>query len=142
MHSLSYCCTQGTCRATSFTSCCPLGGASVMRRQQALRLRRVAVRAEVEEQKSSGGTDALFASGSGKVEGALTYGRDAETFEDVFAFAGELPEVTLVSTARRTECAVQHITSRCRLCRTMHRADCRGSTSAAHNALRLTCGSA
>lgn len=113
-----------------------------MRRQQALRLRRVAMQAEAEEQKSSGGTDALFASGSGKVEGALTYGRDSETFEDVFAFAGELPEVTLVSTGRRTECAVQYIISRWPLCHTMHRADCRGSASAANHALRLICGSA
>lgn len=79
-----------------------------MRRQQALRLRRVAVRAEGEEQKSSGGTDALFASGSGKIEGALTYGRDTENFEDVFAFAGELPEVTLVSTACRLVCSAAH----------------------------------
>jgi hypothetical protein len=79
-----------------------------MRRQQALRLRRVMMRAEAEEAKSSGGTDALFASGSGKVEGALTYGRDTENFEDVFAFAGELPEVTVMSTARRTVCSAVH----------------------------------
>jgi hypothetical protein len=37
--------------------------------------------------------DAMFASGSGKIEGALQFKKDTETFGDVFNFAGELPEV-------------------------------------------------
>lgn len=37
--------------------------------------------------------DALFASGTGKITGALNFKKDNETFKDVFNVSGELPEV-------------------------------------------------
>lgn len=78
---------QGPCRAVG----CPLRAPSLARRQQASRLRRIVVRAE--QGQNSSGADSLFASGSGKIDGALTYSADTEGFQDVFAFTGELPEV-------------------------------------------------
>lgn len=93
---IQICFLQGPCRAAALVPCCPLRAPTLARRQQASRLRRVAVRAEEgqAEQNSSGGSaDSLFASGSGKIDGALTFSKDTENFQDVFAFAGELPEV-------------------------------------------------
>ncbi len=45
------------------------------------------------ENDTGDSTAALFASGSGKVDGALEFTKDTESFQDVFAFSGELPEV-------------------------------------------------
>ena len=49
-------------------------------------------------QAEGGASDnsSLFASGSGKITGALEFRKDTETFQDVFAFTGELPEVRLL----------------------------------------------
>lgn len=89
----AYDCMQGTCRSAALPLGCPLRASGLVCRQQASRLRRVSVRAEDGDSSSASTADSLFASGSGKIDGALTYTTDSEGFQDVFAFAGELPEV-------------------------------------------------
>ena len=56
-------------------------------------LRRVAAEAGTEDAPAAPKADSLFSSGSGKITGSLAFTEDKETFQDVFAFAGELPEV-------------------------------------------------
>lgn len=48
---------------------------------------------QAQEQGAAPTESSLFSSGSGKITGSLSFTQDKEGFQDVFAFAGELPEV-------------------------------------------------
>lgn len=76
---------------------------------------RAAAETETEQKAASGPLapskmDALFASGSGKITGALNFKRDTESFKDVFNFAGELPEVSHIVHSVRQVVRPVHVT--------------------------------